>query len=74
MNVQEDEAEIARRKMLVEDEDVDVDGMIEVNVNGTAEHVAEHDEDLLWALDEPDDDYRGWKMKVIIEEEDKDMI
>ncbi|KAI0722010.1 COMPASS complex protein [Cerioporus squamosus] len=69
----EDEAEIARRKMLEEEEDVDIDGMIEPVTNGATNHVrqnGEDDEDTLWALDDPDDDVKGWKLKVISEDDD----
>ena len=72
-NRQEDEAEIARRKMLQEEEDVDVDGMVEGIVDGGADHPrlnGETDEDILWALEDPDDDIKGWKLKVLTEEED----
>ena len=68
---QEDEAEIARRKMLEEEEDVDIESGVE-EVNNTTEHVrqnGENDEDTLWALEEPDDD-KKWEMKVIMDEED----
>ena len=67
----EDEAEIARRKMLEEEEDVDIESGVE-EVNNTTEHVrqnGENDEDTLWALEEPDDD-KKWEMKVIMDEED----
>ncbi|EJF63084.1 COMPASS complex protein [Dichomitus squalens] len=68
----EDEAEIARRKMLEEEEDVDIESGVE-EVNGTADHTrqnGENDEDILWALEEPDDDMKGWELKVIMDEED----
>lgn len=70
--MQEDEAEIARRKMLEEEEDVNIDDAVEDAANGAADHYrqsSENDEDLLWALDEPDDDIKGWKLQVLIEDE-----
>ncbi|PIL36651.1 hypothetical protein GSI_00340 [Ganoderma sinense ZZ0214-1] len=68
----EDEAEIARRKMLEEEEDVDIEGGVE-EVDGPAEQSrqnGENDEDILWALEEPDDDMKTWKLKVLTEDED----
>ncbi|KAI0773741.1 COMPASS complex protein [Fomes fomentarius] len=70
----EDEAEIARRKMLEEEEDVDIDGEVEDTTNGVTDPYphqnGENDEDTLWALEDPDDDVKGWKLKVLTEEED----
>lgn len=69
---QEDEADIARRKMLEEEEDVDIDGGIVDPTENTADHLrqpTENDDDYLWATDEPDDDMKGWKMKVLVEDE-----
>ena len=57
--------------MLEEEEDVDIE-KIEENVNGSADRYRQHvenDEDLAWAMDDPDDDVKGWKLKVLIEEE-----
>ncbi|EIW62171.1 WD40 repeat-like protein [Trametes versicolor FP-101664 SS1] len=68
----EDEADIARRKMLEEEEDVDIDGGIVDPTENTADHLrqpTENDDDYLWATDEPDDDMKGWKMKVLVEDE-----
>ena len=62
----------SRRKMLEEEEDVDIESGVE-EVNGTDDHMrlnGENDEDTLWALEEPDDDMKGWRMKVIMEDED----
>lgn len=59
--------------MLEEEEDVDIetfsdDGALRPSevprLNG------ECDEDALWALDDPDDDNKGWNMKVLILDED----
>ncbi|KAI0643665.1 WD40 repeat-like protein [Trametes meyenii] len=70
----EDEADIARRKMLEEEKDVDIEGgAVDVDESAVVEHLRQHtgenDDDVLWALDEPDDDVRGWKMKVLVEDE-----
>jgi len=69
----EDETQIALRKKLQEDEDVDILGGIEeggaigaeVSGRGTG------DQDFDWADDDMDDDRKGWRMKTImIEGED----
>ena len=31
----------------------------------------EDDEDIAWADDEPDDDLAGWKLKIIMEDENE---
>lgn len=70
--LQEDEAEIARRKMLEEEEDVDIEGEPEDVVASAADAARQNgdqDEDTLWALEEPDDDEKGWRMKVLIEDD-----
>ncbi|CDO74160.1 hypothetical protein BN946_scf185043.g211 [Trametes cinnabarina] len=68
----EDEADMARRKMLEEEEDVDIEGAV-IDVAAPAadqlRQSSENDEDVLWALEEPDDDVKGWKMKVLVEDE-----
>lgn len=59
--------------MLEEEEDVDIDGVVEPVANGVVDHLrqnGEDDEDILWALDDPDDDVKGWKLKVISEDDD----
>ena len=69
---QEDESEIARRKMKGEEEDVDISGSPEAETNGVPEPsrwVSEDDEDVVWANEEPDDDVRGWKLKILIEDD-----
>lgn len=70
--MQEDEAEIARRKMLEEEEDVDIEGGVEevVSPADKLRQNGENDEDALWAMEEPDDDTKTWKMKVLTEDED----
>ncbi|KAH9853954.1 COMPASS complex protein [Lenzites betulinus] len=69
----EDEADIARRKMLEEEEDVDIEGGATDVADSAADHIrqptGENDEDTIWALDEPDDDLEGWKMKVLVDDE-----
>lgn len=66
----EDEAEMAKRKMKEEEQEVDIAGVDGggaqpngVRING------EHDEDILWADEEPDEDMEGWKMKILIEDD-----
>ena len=64
---------LAERKMKQEEEEVDI------LTGKDAEEVAEHprvngdEEDITWADDEPDEDVRGWKMKIVMEDE-LDMI
>ena len=41
----------------------DVDMGLHVRLNGA------RDEDTLWAEDEPDEDEKSWKMKLIMEDE-----
>ncbi|KAI0772532.1 WD40 repeat-like protein [Trametes elegans] len=68
----EDEAEIARRKMLEEEEDVDIEGGVVDPADIAADHMrqySENDEDVAWALDEDDEDDRDWQMKVLLEDE-----
>lgn len=67
---QEDEEEMAKRKMKEEEQEVDIAGVDGggaqpngVRING------EHDEDILWADEEPDEDMEGWKMKILIEDD-----
>ncbi|KAI0922003.1 hypothetical protein AcV5_000551 [Taiwanofungus camphoratus] len=67
----EDESELALRKMKAEEEEVDIDGLVENDA--AIEHLqrsAEDDEDITWAMEEPDNDSRGWRMKTFIEDED----
>ncbi|KAJ7367904.1 WD40-repeat-containing domain protein [Mycena albidolilacea] len=67
----EDEADMIRRKMKAEEEEVDIDTMPEaakpreVQLHG----VQPGDEDVTWADEEPDDDQQDWKMGVIMEED-----
>ncbi|KAI0662892.1 WD40 repeat-like protein [Cubamyces menziesii] len=68
----EDEADMARRKMLEEEEAVDIeDGVVDnaISAADQSRQLSENDEDALWALEEPDDDVQGWKMKVLLEDE-----
>jgi COMPASS component SWD1 len=49
---------------------VDVDGVDDEEES--QEHVVmdgENDEDTVWAEEDPDEDVRGWKMKIVMEEE-----
>ena len=60
---------LAERKMKQEEEEVDI------FTGNDAEEVVEHprvngdEEDFAWADDEPDEDVRGWKMKIVMEDE-----
>ncbi|OSD04175.1 WD40 repeat-like protein [Trametes coccinea BRFM310] len=68
----EDEADMARRKMLEEEEDVDIeDAPVDVapDTSEKSRLHGETDEEVLWAMEEPDDDVKGWKMKVLVEDE-----
>ena len=68
--------------MKQEEESVDIDdppplSAVEPNANPLPEYAglngvlsAELDEDALWAEEEPDEDVRGWKLKVIVGPED----
>lgn len=64
---------LAERKMKQEEEEVDI------LTGNDAEEVVENprvngdEEDIAWADDEPDEDIRGWKMKIVMEDE-LDMI
>lgn len=59
--------------MLEEEEDVDIEGGATDVADSAADHLrqptGENDEDTIWALDEPDDDLEGWKMKVLVDDE-----
>ena len=58
--------------MLEEEEDVDIEGEPEGAVASTTDAArpnGDQDEDTLWALEEPDDDEKDWRMKVLIEDE-----
>lgn len=68
--LQEDEAEIAKRKRKEEDEYVDIMGDLEVEP--APELLARQevkDEDILWAESEPDKDDKKWNMKVLLADE-----
>ncbi|KIJ70363.1 hypothetical protein HYDPIDRAFT_35755 [Hydnomerulius pinastri MD-312] len=77
----EDETELALRKKLQEDEDIDIIGGIEdsyfsplpsskvpVSSGKDAGGGGTGDEDFDWADDEMDDDRKGWRMKIIMVE------
>ncbi|KAF8121309.1 WD40-repeat-containing domain protein [Boletus edulis] len=69
----EDETQIALRKKLQEDEDVDIIGGIEEGDGAGTEMDGRGigDQDFDWADEEMDDDRKGWRMKIImIEGED----
>lgn len=67
----EDEADMIRRKMKAEEEEVDIDTVPETaRPRGVQLHgVQAGDEDLAWADQELDDDLEGWKMRVIMEDD-----
>ncbi|EPT03135.1 hypothetical protein FOMPIDRAFT_130234 [Fomitopsis schrenkii] len=68
----EDESEIALRKQKAEDEEIDIDGLVEDPSSKQVEHVqriADDDDDVAWAAEEPDDDHPDWRMKVMVEED-----
>lgn len=65
----EDEEEIADRKRRIEDAPVDVLTVDEDPTVHEAKMQKERevsDEDVLWAESEPDEDHPGWRMKVIM--------
>ena len=62
------------RKQKAEEEEVDINGMEEDTAKQNAEHLRiEDDDDTAWAMEEPDDDIQGCKMKILIED-DSDAI
>lgn len=69
--LQADEVTIKARKMKAEEEAVDVDGVDEYTeasqhrLDGLMLHGDEEtDEDILWAIEEPDEDVDGWQLKL----------
>ncbi|OSX60574.1 hypothetical protein POSPLADRAFT_1047985 [Postia placenta MAD-698-R-SB12] len=68
---QEDESELALRKMKAEEEEVDILGLAEDPVlpAEALQRINEDDPDIAWALEEPDDDLSGWRFKVMIEDD-----
>jgi COMPASS component SWD1 len=73
--MQEDVTEIARRKMLQEEPDVDIHSVdpepkSEFQFPQTGGN-GELDEDFAWADQEPDDDDGNWRMKTIMEDDDE---
>lgn len=67
--VQEDEAEITKRKQKEEDEYVDVMADLEVQPEELLARQEVKDEDILWAESEPDQDDKKWTMKVLLADE-----
>jgi COMPASS component SWD1 len=67
---QEDESVLAERKMKQEEEVVDILGG-----KDAGEEIVDHprgngdEDDFSWADDEPDEDIRGWRMKIVMEDE-----
>ena len=63
---------MARRKMREEDAEVDILSVDEVIDEREMELRREvKDEDVLWAESEPDKDEKGWKMKILMIDEDR---
>lgn len=68
MALQEDEAELAHRKKLREDEDVDIIGGIDVSRSLTANENGPPDVDFEWADEEGELDHKNWRMKLLMTE------
>ncbi|PCH41574.1 COMPASS complex protein [Wolfiporia cocos MD-104 SS10] len=67
----EDEDESALRKQKAEEEEVDINGVDDSALLVDHLHrTADDDEDIAWALEEPDDDEGGWRLKVMIDDDD----
>ena len=59
---------MAQRKKRIEDAEVDILGLDEVSDDSDVEKGKEvHDPDIHWAETDPDDDKKGWTMKVIMD-------
>ena len=79
---QEDEAELAQRKMKAEEEEVDItdiagephDDQMHPQAAAAPGSASELDEDLLWADEEPDDDTREFHLKVVLSATDQDDV
>ncbi|CAK5275830.1 unnamed protein product [Mycena citricolor] len=65
----EDEAEIIKRKMKAEEEEVDIDGLPDKPQEVQLQGVIPDDEDIAWAVEEPDLDVEGWKLRIDMDEE-----
>lgn len=60
-----------RRKQIQEEQEVDI---LSIEVEKRGDYWAwnaDEDEDIAWADDEPDDDLAGWKLKIIMEDENE---
>jgi COMPASS component SWD1 len=68
----QDEGEVARRKAEEEDEEVDIDGFDEEPSGRDKDRAVEdeEDEELRWADQEPDEDVKGWKMKIWMDDDE----
>ena len=66
---QEDESEIALRKMKEEDQEVDILTGVDVVVADHSRTNGDDGEDAAWADEEADEDTGGWRMKVVMEDE-----
>lgn len=73
--MQEDESAVHARQQEQEDQPVDIFSLSSPQHSPTLHRATlngiDEEEDIKWALDDPDDDVEGWKMKVIMEEEEE---
>ncbi|KAF7301216.1 WD-REPEATS-REGION domain-containing protein [Mycena indigotica] len=66
----EDEADMIRRKMKEEEQEVDVDTVVVTKPrHGQLHGVVTEDEDLVWAEEDPDEDVEEWIMQPVMEED-----
>jgi COMPASS component SWD1 len=70
--LQEDESEIISRKMKQEEEYVDIEMGVDISEVAPVRTNGNVDDDAIWAEDEDDEDVVGWKMKLVMEN-DEDM-
>lgn len=70
--MQEDEADLIKRKAKAEEDEVDIDTITTADgpyQKNRSELLEVDDEDNAWADEEPDDDGESFKMKIIMEED-----
>ncbi|EMD40979.1 hypothetical protein CERSUDRAFT_121584 [Gelatoporia subvermispora B] len=69
----EDGDVLVQRKMKEEEEEIDIEGL-DGNAQAAPDHArvqtGDDDEDVAWALEEPDEDNREWRMRIVIEDEE----
>ena len=59
--------------MKEEEEEINIDELAETTqteADYTKAQAGEDDEDAAWALEEPDDDCREWRMRIVIEDDE----